>query len=87
MANTDRLYRTASDSLEDIKARAHEAIDKLTDASHQTAGLLNKKGQQLMKVEERMLKNSRECIRERPLASVAIALAIGMVLSRLLSTR
>jgi ElaB/YqjD/DUF883 family membrane-anchored ribosome-binding protein len=87
MANTDRLYRTAGDSLDDLKARAYEAIDKITDASHQTGDLLSKKGRQLMKVEERMLKNSRECIRERPIASIAIAMVAGMVLGRLLSTR
>lgn len=60
---------------------AHEAGDKIADATE----TLGKKGEQMMNAEERMMKNCKHCIRDRPMTSILIAAAAGFLLGRLSS--
>jgi ElaB/YqjD/DUF883 family membrane-anchored ribosome-binding protein len=73
-----KTINTVSDS-------AHEAYDKIANATSQTAEVLGKKGQQLKKAEQQMIKSCRGYIGDNPITSVSIAVAAGFLMSRLLN--
>jgi ElaB/YqjD/DUF883 family membrane-anchored ribosome-binding protein len=70
-----------------VSHSAHEAYDKIADATSQAAETLGEKGEQLKKTEQQLMKNCRGYISENPMTSVSIAVAAGFLLSRLLSRR
>jgi len=66
---------------------AHEAYDKIANATVNAAEALGEKGEQLQKAEQQLIKSCRGYISGNPIMSVGIAVAAGFVLSRLLSRR
>ena len=66
-----------------VSHSAHEAYDKIADATSQAAETLGEKGEQLKKTEQQLMKNCRGYISDNPMTSVSIAVAAGFVLSRL----
>ena len=68
-----------------VSHSAHEAYDKIADATSQAAETLGEKGEQLKKTEQQLMKNCRGYISENPMTSVSIAVASGFLLSRLFS--
>ena len=68
-----------------VSQSAHEAYDKIADASSHAAEALCDKGEQLKKAEQKLMKNCCGYISENPITSVSIAVAAGFLLSRLLS--
>jgi ElaB/YqjD/DUF883 family membrane-anchored ribosome-binding protein len=66
---------------------AHEAVDKIANATSQAAEAVGEKGQQLKNAEQRLVENCRGYVRDNPLSSLGIAVAAGFLLSRLLSGR
>ena len=75
------------ETLDKISDSAHEAFDKVTSATSQAAEALGEKGEQLKKTEQQLMKNCRGYISDNPITSVSIAVAAGVLLSRLLSRR
>jgi ElaB/YqjD/DUF883 family membrane-anchored ribosome-binding protein len=75
MANMDKL-----------SSAAEEAGEKIAGATRQAAEALGEKGEQLMDMEERLMKQCRDCIRKHPIASIGVALAAGFILSRMSHT-
>jgi ElaB/YqjD/DUF883 family membrane-anchored ribosome-binding protein len=74
-------------TIDKVSNSAHEAYDKIADATSQAADALGKKGEQLINAEQKLLKNCRGYISDNPLTSVGIGVAAGFLLSRLLSRR
>jgi len=70
-----------------VSHSAHDAYDKIADATSQAAEALGEKGEQLKKTEQQLMKSCRGYISENPMTSVSIAVAAGFLLSRLLSRR
>jgi len=66
---------------------AHEAGEKIANASNQAADALSEKGEQLKNVEQRLMKDCCGYVQENPATSLGIAFAAGFLLSRLLSAR
>lgn len=66
---------------------AHETVDKIAGATHQAADAISKKGAELHELQDEWLVTIRGYIHEHPVKSVAIAVAGGYVLGRLLSGR
>ncbi|TRW91255.1 DUF883 C-terminal domain-containing protein [Candidatus Methylobacter oryzae] len=75
------------DTLEKAADYAHDAADKVADATHYAAKALNEKGEQWLDAEQKLLKDCRAYIRDNPITSLAIVLAAGFVLGRLLNGR
>ena len=73
------------DITDKVSHSAHEAYDKIADATSQAAEALGEKGEQLKKTEQQLMKSCRGYISENPMTSVSIAVAAGFVLSRLFS--
>ncbi|WP_374089618.1 hypothetical protein [Methylomicrobium lacus] len=70
-----------------VSNSAHAAYDKIADATSQAAETLVEKGEQLKKTEQKLMKNCSGFISDNPITSVSIAVAIGFLLSRLVSGR
>jgi ElaB/YqjD/DUF883 family membrane-anchored ribosome-binding protein len=66
---------------------AHEAGEKIANASHQAADAINETGGQLKNVEQRLMKQCCGYVQKNPATSLGIAVAAGFLLSRLLSAR
>jgi ElaB/YqjD/DUF883 family membrane-anchored ribosome-binding protein len=82
-ATNRRLHHeeTIMDIADKVSDFAHEAGDRIADATE----TLGKKGEQMMNAEERMMKNCRHCVRDRPIGSLLVAAAAGFLLGRLSS--
>ena len=74
-------------TLDKVSNSAHEAYDKIADATSQATEALGEKGEQLKKAEQQLMKNCRGYISDNPITSVGIAVAAGFLLSRLLIRR
>jgi ElaB/YqjD/DUF883 family membrane-anchored ribosome-binding protein len=66
---------------------AHDAVDRIADATNHAADSLNSKGQEIKALEERWLEKVRDYVEHNPVQSLGIALASGFLLSRILSSR
>ena len=75
------------ETLDKVSHSAHEAYDKIANATSNAADALGEKGEQLQKAEQQLMKNCRGYISDNPITSVGIAVAAGFLLSRLLSRR
>jgi ElaB/YqjD/DUF883 family membrane-anchored ribosome-binding protein len=63
---------------------AHETVDKIADAAKEAFG---ESGERLSDAEQKMLNDLRNFIHDNPITSVGIAVAAGVILSRLLVNR
>ena len=75
------------DITDKVSHSAHEAYDKIADATSQVAEALGEKGDPQKKAEEQLMKNCCGYISDNPITSVSIAVAAGFLLNRLLSRR
>ena len=66
---------------------ANEVIDKVASATKQAAEALGKKGEQLKNAEQQLLEDCRVYVRDNPITSLGIAVAVGFLLSRVVSGR
>ncbi|MGJ0485223.1 MAG: hypothetical protein ACR65R_11960 [Methylomicrobium sp.] len=73
-------------TIDKLSDAAEEAGEKIAGATRQAAEALGEKGEQLMDAEERFMKQCRACIRDYPIASIGIALAVGFILSQMTHT-
>ena len=70
-----------------ISETAHQTMDRLTQAATLAADRLSAHSQELMALQGRALQGARTYAKGHPLATIGIVLAVGIVLSRLLSRR
>jgi ElaB/YqjD/DUF883 family membrane-anchored ribosome-binding protein len=75
------------ETIDKASKTAHEAFDKIANATSEAAETLGEKGEQLKNAEQQLMKNCRSYISDNPITSVSIAAAAGFLLSRLLSRR
>jgi ElaB/YqjD/DUF883 family membrane-anchored ribosome-binding protein len=68
-------------------ASAHQTVDKVASAAQSTKDRLLTTGEQWYVQSQRGVEYTRECVRSHPLASVAVAVAAGVLISRLFSSR
>jgi ElaB/YqjD/DUF883 family membrane-anchored ribosome-binding protein len=62
-------------------------MDRWSSAASQAASRLGQRGEELWDMRGQAADTARTYMREHPLAAIGIAVAIGLVLSRLLSRR
>ena len=86
MDATDKT-NTVDDTIDRLRSGAHEAVDKVANATTQAAEAVGQKSEQLKNVEQQFLENCRDYIHKNPVASLGIAVGAGFLLSRLMSSR
>jgi ElaB/YqjD/DUF883 family membrane-anchored ribosome-binding protein len=83
----ERAPEAASTVVDRFASGTHRAVDKIADAAAQAVNTLGVKGEELKGAQVRVMDACRSSVREHPVTSLAIALAAGFVLSRLLRSR
>jgi|KBSMisStaDraftv2_1062788.scaffolds.fasta_scaffold2553090_1 ElaB/YqjD/DUF883 family membrane-anchored ribosome-binding protein len=83
----EKLADRASDTFNRLSESAQQTLDRVSDAASQTAGRLSEKGQELWERRGEAVDTARSYVREHPVATIGIALAIGLLISRLTSRR
>jgi ElaB/YqjD/DUF883 family membrane-anchored ribosome-binding protein len=75
----------ASAGLSRLSDSAQQTMERFTHAASQAASRLSEQGEALM--HGRAAETARNYMREHPLATIGIAVAVGLLLSRLLTRR
>jgi ElaB/YqjD/DUF883 family membrane-anchored ribosome-binding protein len=83
----DRLARSAHQAIDQVADKAEPVRQRLHGSIDQAAAAVQSQADRLDRVQDEWLTALRDCVREHPIASVASALAAGMLLDRLLSSR
>ena len=83
----ENLAEKAGTSLGQIQQTAQQTVDRVTQAATQAAQRLSAHRDELWALQGRAVETTRSYARTHPLAAIGIAIAIGLLLSRLLSRR
>ena len=80
----DEAARKAKPAIDRAATLAHDATDKLSSASSQTADWMSAKGESLSASQKKLVEDTCSYVSANPLKSLAMAVAAGYVLSKLL---
>ena|SRR6476661_3411456 len=83
----ENIADKASQGLSRLSATAQQTMDRVTDAATQAAGRLSERGQELWEMRGEAADTARSYVRAHPIATIGIAIAIGLVISRLTARR
>ena len=83
----DRASNAARPAVDRVAASAHHAVDKLAEAASDAADTINTRGGQVLDAQARVADNCRGYVRDRPMTSLGIAAAAGLLLGWALSRR
>jgi ElaB/YqjD/DUF883 family membrane-anchored ribosome-binding protein len=81
------LAEKAGTSLGQLQQTAQQTVDRVTEAASEAARRLSAHGDELWALQGRAMDSTRSYVRAHPIAAIAIAIAIGLLLSRLTSRR
>lgn len=67
--------------IDNLTNSAHQAADKMASSASRAAEVLEQKSRQLKDSQMRLTENCRTHLREKPLTSLGIAIAAGVILA------
>jgi ElaB/YqjD/DUF883 family membrane-anchored ribosome-binding protein len=79
-----QISNAAGPAMDRMATSAHGVIDTVTDAATSAVATLGIKSDQLNDARQKLTEAARTYMREKPVASLGIAVAAGWILSRLL---
>lgn len=82
----DRAKQSAQEAAERLSEKAHVAAEQMKEGIGEAREALGTGLEDLNALQEEWLASARGYVQEHPLVSVAVALAAGMLLARLLVT-
>jgi ElaB/YqjD/DUF883 family membrane-anchored ribosome-binding protein len=82
---TEDLANRAGEKLNHVTDTAQQTMDRVTQAASNAASRLSARGEELWAMRGQATETARTYMREHPLATIGIAVAVGLILSRLLS--
>lgn len=71
--------------IEQFSGTAHHAVDRMTDAATTVLRRAGEKGEEWSHVQDEWLEGARDTVRRHPVASVMIAVGVGLLFSRFTS--
>jgi len=77
----------ASAKLSQLSDTAHQTMERFTQAASEAAGRLGEKTHDFWEAQGPAIDKARIYMREHPVATIGIAVAVGLILSRLLTRR
>jgi ElaB/YqjD/DUF883 family membrane-anchored ribosome-binding protein len=77
----------AHPAVQRLNQTAHQTVDKFMRVASTTAETVANKSEQLMDAQERLTEECRVYIRQKPVTAMAMALGVGYLLSRLLTSK
>jgi ElaB/YqjD/DUF883 family membrane-anchored ribosome-binding protein len=81
------LAARASEKLGHLSDTAHQTMERFSHAASQAASRLSERGEELWALQGKATETARTYMREHPLATIGIAVAIGLILSKLFTRR
>lgn len=82
---TDKPAQQASAALDRLGDTAQHTYERVSDAASKAASRIADRGSELL--ESPTVQNARAYVREHPMAAIGIAIAAGLLISRLTSRR
>jgi ElaB/YqjD/DUF883 family membrane-anchored ribosome-binding protein len=83
----ERLVQGAHQAVDSLAAKAGPAVERLKSSMGSAGESMQERADQLSAMQEEWIESARATVREHPLASLAAAVAVGMLISRLTSSR
>jgi ElaB/YqjD/DUF883 family membrane-anchored ribosome-binding protein len=75
----------AGDAASHLSDKAHETFNRVSDAASQVVNRVSERSRELL--DSPTAQNARMYVREHPLVAIGIAVAVGLLISRLTSRR
>lgn len=79
-----RVVQGAHEAVDRIAEKAAPAVERVRDGMSSMSESMKAKADQFSAMEEQWLEGCRATVREHPIATVAVALAAGVLLSKML---
>lgn len=79
----DRVVQSAHQAVDTLAAKAAPLVDRFSSSIDGASGQMHDRADQLTAMQEEWVESARTTVREHPLASLAAAVAVGMLISRL----
>ena len=79
----DSMVREAHATLDRVAAQVAPAVEQLADSAHSASDAAQRHGQEIAEMSHEWAQSLRATVREHPLASLAVALAVGVLVGRL----
>ncbi len=86
-AAAEKLAEQASAGLDRMSETAHQTLGRVSEVAAQAASRLSERGQEFLDMQGEAVETARSYVREHPIAAIGIAIAIGLLISRLTSRR
>ena len=83
----DAAGEMARPAVDRILTGAHQAVDKLSGLASVAADTVSEKSVQLKEAHAKLMATGRDQVREKPAVAVGIAVAAGIIIGRMLSSR
>ena len=84
LVSADGRPEHANGSAQPRQHRSHRTVDRLATVVHEATDQFVARGEAWQAVQDRLVSQTRERVRQRPLAIVGIAIAVGFLMSRLM---
>ncbi|MES2561324.1 MAG: hypothetical protein V4637_01210 [Pseudomonadota bacterium] len=84
-AAADKLTQDVSTAASHLSDKAHETYNRVSDAASEAVNRISERSRELL--DSPTAQNARTYVREHPLAAIGIAVAVGLLISRLTSRR
>lgn len=81
----NNLSQHTSDAASHLSDKAHETFNRVSEAASEVANRISERSREFM--DSPTAQNARTYVREHPLAAIGIAVAVGLLISRLTSRR
>ena len=83
----DSAASAVAPAIDHIASKAHSTVDRAASAAGALAGKLDATGQELGAVGTRLMSSSSSYVKNNPLTALAIAAAVGFLISRITADR
>ena len=84
-STAERLAEQANAGLSRLSETAHQTMGRVSDYASQAASRLSDRGHELL--DSRTVESARTYVRQHPVAAIGIAIAVGLLISKLTSRR
>lgn len=81
----NRATQSAHEIVDRVAEKAGPAVDRLRTSVDSASEAVHSGVEDLTEMQERWVEASRACVRDHPLVSIGVAVAAGMLLSRLMA--
>jgi ElaB/YqjD/DUF883 family membrane-anchored ribosome-binding protein len=84
-SNAEALGQKAHGGIDRLSAGAHDAVDRAADVATAAAERFGARGKDLFAAGDQWMTAARDSVRDHPIAAVGVAVALGYLLSRIMS--